>query len=122
MVSEKRCWCAGAGAATSASPMSRHDFQIPVIFKHRVVFTRGAFDPGNPVVRELLAEGGGRRVWAVVEEQVAAAWPSLGGDISGYLADAGVESFGLRVMPGGEEVKADDALVRRVWEDLDARR
>lgn len=91
-----------------------------MLFKHRVLFTRGAFDAGNPAVRELLAEGGGRRVWAVVEEQVAAAWPSLCDDISGYLSTAQVAFSGLRVLPGGEEVKADDALVRRVWEDLDA--
>ena len=117
---EKRCWYVGAGAATSAPPMPETRFQIPVLFKHRVLFTRGAFDAGNPAARELLAEGGGRRVWAVVEEQVAAAWPSLCDDISGYLSTAEVAFSGLRVLPGGEEVKADDALVRRVWEDLDA--
>ena len=57
--------------------MPRHDFQIPVTFKHRVCFTRDAFGPGNALLGEILAEGGGRRVLVAVEESGAAAWPEL---------------------------------------------
>lgn len=101
-------------------PMSRHDFQIPVTFKHRVVFTRDAFAPNNPTVGELLAEGGGRRVIVFLEQAVAAAWPGLEREMERYLARLDVDFRGTHVLPGGEQVKADDALVRQVWEHLDA--
>jgi len=99
--------------------MSRHDFQIPVAFKHRVCFTRGAFGSGNPLLAGILAEGGGRRVLVTVEESVARAWPMLARQIESYFADLGFDWRGLHVLPGGEAVKADDALVRRVWEAID---
>jgi len=100
--------------------MSRHDFQIPVTFKHRVCFTRGAFAPDNRTVAEILAEGGGRRVLVLVEEAVATAWPGLAGEVEAYFADLGFDWRGLRVLAGGEAVKADDELVRRVWGEIDA--
>jgi 3-dehydroquinate synthase len=99
--------------------MSRHDFQIPVAFKHRVCFTRAAFGPGNPLLAGILAEGGGRRVLVTVEESVARAWPELARQIESYFADLGFDWRGLHVLPGGEAVKADDGLVRRIWEAID---
>ncbi len=99
--------------------MPRHDFQIPVSFKHRVCFTRDAFAPGNPLVGDLLAEGGGRRVIALLEENVALSWPQLDRRIEFYFADLGFDWRGLHVLPGGEAVKNDDALVRQVWELID---
>jgi len=99
--------------------MSRHDFQIPVSFKHRVCFTREAFATDNAMVADLLSEGGGRRVLVLVEEAVAQAWPELSAQIEGYFADLGFDWRGLSVLPGGEEVKVDDALVNRVWEIID---
>lgn len=103
----------------SPSPMPRHDFQIPLIFKHRVCFTRAAFDPDNPTVRELLAEGGGRRVLVVLEDAVAEAWPDLISEMEDYFADLGFDWRGVAILPGGEPVKADDALVREVWTRID---
>ncbi|MCH7228686.1 3-dehydroquinate synthase [Haloferula sp. A504] len=102
--------------------MSRHDFQIPVSFKHRVCFTRDAFAPGNRLVAELLEEGGGRKVLVLVEDAVAAAWPELKRRVGEYFADLGFNWRGLRVLPGGEEVKVDDVLVREVWQTIDHER
>jgi 3-dehydroquinate synthase len=99
--------------------MSRHDFQIPVTFKHRVCFTRDAFGPDNDLLAGLLAEGGGRRVLVTVEESVARAWPELTRRIESYFADLGFDWRGLHVLPGGEAVKNNDALVRRVWDAID---
>lgn len=102
--------------------MSRHDFQIPLSFKHRVCFTRDAFALDNRLVADLLEEGGGRRVLVLAEEAVVAAWPDLRRRIRGYFADLGFDWRGFEVLPGGEEVKADDALVRRVWHAIDRER
>ncbi|MEI6175329.1 MAG: 3-dehydroquinate synthase [Verrucomicrobiota bacterium] len=100
--------------------MSRHDFQIPVTFKHRVVFTRNVFSPENPELREILEEGGGRRALVLIEAAVAAAWPHLALEIEAYLATLDLEPRGIHVLPGGEAVKADDSRVREVWNLIDA--
>ena len=99
--------------------MSRYDFQIPVTFKHRIAFTRDAFSPENPALAELLAEGGGRRVLAFVEETVAAVWPGLVEEIEGYFTGLNLEFCGTSVLPGGEVAKADDQLVKQIWEAID---
>jgi 3-dehydroquinate synthase len=107
-------------ALVPAQPMSRYDFQIPVTFKHRVVFTRGAFSPENPVLAEILREGGGRRALVLIEEAVAAAWPRLTDEVCAYLTRQDLELRGVLVLPGGEAVKADGQLVERVWREIDA--
>lgn len=100
--------------------MSRYDFQIPVTFKHRIVFTRDAFSPGNPVLAEVLNEGGGRRAMVFVEETVAALWPGLVDEIQGYFLELDLDFRGISVFPGGEVAKAGDHLVREIWTTIDA--
>ncbi len=100
--------------------MSRYDFQIPVTFKHRILFTRDAFAPENPALAEVLAEGGGRRAMVFVEETVAAFWPDLVDGIQGYFAALDLDFLGTSVFPGGESAKADEHLVREVWAAIDA--
>ena len=100
--------------------MSRHDFQIPVTFKHRIVFTRNAFAPENPELAKILHEGGGRRALVIVEQAVAAAWPQLAEEIGSYFGGGEVDLRGTHVLPGGESVKADDHCVRETWRLIDA--
>lgn len=100
--------------------MSRYDFQIPVTFKHRIVFTREAFSAGNPELGEVLAEGGGRRAMVFIEETVAAVWPDLVNEIQTYFAGIDIDFRGTSVFPGGEAAKADDHLVKQVWAAIDA--
>lgn len=102
--------------------MPRHDFQIPVTFKHRVVFTRDAFGAGAADLAALLREGGGGKALVCVEDAVAAAWPDLCGRIETFLRDENLGCVGLHRLPGGEAVKADDLLVREVWSRIDAGR
>ena len=102
--------------------MSRHDFQIPVVFKHRIVFTRNAFAPENAELANILREGGGRRAFAFVEQAVATVWPDLLAAAEAYFANLDVALCGCAVLPGGETVKGDDALVRQVWSALDEAR
>lgn len=102
--------------------MSRHDFQIPVTFKHRVVFTRNAFAPDNPELAILLREGAGRRAVVVVEEAVARAWPHLTAEIDAYFSHLDIDLCRIHVLSGGEAIKADDPWVREVWAHIDAAR
>ncbi len=99
--------------------MSRHDFQIPVTFKHRIVFTRDAFAQENPHLREILAEGGGAKALVLVDEGVAGAWHGWQESISRYIENSVAALAGVESMPGGEGVKADDLLVREVWKKID---
>jgi len=100
--------------------MSRYDFQIPVTFKHRILFTRDAFAPGNPALAEVLAEGGGRRAMVFVEETVAGFWPELVDEIQAYFAALDLDFLGSSVFPGGESAKADEHLLHEVWAAIDA--
>jgi 3-dehydroquinate synthase len=95
--------------------MERYDLPIAVPFIHRVCFTRDVFDAGNPLLHDLLAEGGGRRVLVFIEEAVDIAWPDLASKILGYFSHGSVMLCGVEVLAGGEPVKADDRLVRAVW-------
>jgi 3-dehydroquinate synthase len=99
--------------------MSRYDFQIPVTFKHRIVFTRDAFSSGNPALAEILKEGGGRRAVVFVEETVAAVWPGLEDEILTYFSGLDVELRGISIFPGGEPAKADDQLVKEILTAID---
>lgn len=102
--------------------MSRYDFQIPVTFKHRILFTRDAFSPLNPALAGVLGEDGGRRAMVFVEENVVAAWPDLLDGIQTYFNELEIDFRGISVFPGGEAAKADDRLVREVWAAIDATR
>ncbi|MFK7849887.1 MAG: 3-dehydroquinate synthase [Akkermansiaceae bacterium] len=100
-------------------PMDRHDFEIPVTFKHRVIFTRGAFEAGNTELAEVLSEGGGRRVLVFLEQSVATAWRGLSDQISAYFTNLGFDYRGVKIFPGGEACKADQGLVGNIWKSID---
>lgn len=99
--------------------MARHDFQIPVSFTHRIVFTRDAFAAGSAELSEILKEGGGRRALVIMESPVAAAWPDLTSEIAYYFDALDVELTGVYTLPGGETVKSDDLWVRETWQAID---
>lgn len=100
--------------------MARHDFQIPVSFKHRIVFTRDAFADTNRELADILKEGGGRRALVCIESSVAKAWPGLSEEIVRYFNHFDVDLRGIHLLPGGEAVKADDLWVRETWQHIDA--
>lgn len=103
----------------NAPPVMRSDFEIRVSFRHRVVFGRDLFAPGEECLAQLLREGRGRRVLVLVEQAVAAAVPGLAGRIDDYFKDREFDFRGVVALPGGEEVKVDDRLVRLVWAEID---
>ncbi len=99
--------------------MERFDLSFSVPFTHRVCFTHDAFASNNPLLSDVLAEGGGRRVLVYVEEAVAAAWPGLVSSIRNYMAQSSIELCDLHVQVGAEACKADDSLVRHVWDQVE---
>lgn len=101
--------------------MSRYDFQIPLTFKHRIVFTRDAFGAGLQDLADLFADAAGeKRGLILIEDAVARAWPGLESAAREGMRSIGFEIADLAVLPGGEQVKSDDALVREVWRLIDA--
>ena len=99
--------------------MDRHDFEIPVTFKHRVIFTRDAFAPGNRALADVLAEGGGRRVLVFLETAVAESWKGLSARIQDHFGGLDLDFRGVRIFGGGEPCKADQNLVHEVWREID---
>ena len=99
--------------------MDRHDFNIPVTFKHRVIFTRDAFAVANAALAEALAEGGGRRVLVFLEDSVATSWKGLPDQIHGYFEKTDLDFRGVKIFAGGEASKADENLVHEVWREID---
>lgn len=99
--------------------MERFDLALSVPFTHRVCFTHDAFSLENSLLRDLLRESGGRRVLVYVEDAVAQAWPALASSISRYLSDGSVELCAIHIKPGAEACKADDSLVRHVWDQVE---
>lgn len=99
--------------------MDRHDFDIPITFKHRVIFTRDAFAADNSALANVLMEGGGRRVLVFIENTVAAAWKTLPDHIQSYFEKLDFDFRGVKIFAGGEACKADENLVREVWREID---
>lgn len=84
-----------------------------VDFDYPVVFTRGLFHPGNPVLTEAvcrLGEARRHRLLALVDAGVTRGHPGLLAAIQAYVA-AHPESLELvqppRAVPGGESIKND---------------
>jgi 3-dehydroquinate synthase len=96
-----------SGSGRGGEPV---DASFAVAFTHRIRFTRDVFDPGNHVLRDVLAAGpdsSGRSV-VFVDDGVSAAWPGLADDIERYASRHDeVLRLGspVRVVPGGEPAK-----------------
>ncbi len=94
---------------------------IHLEFAHRVVFTRGAFTPGNEVLGDVLSRapgGGPHRVLALVDGGVIGGNQTLLRDISQWFSarDGELELVASpQVFPGGEACKNDWSLVPEIW-------
>lgn len=108
--------CAAADGA-GCSPAGTIHQRITVAFDFPVSFTRGVFDPANPLLADTLARrepGRCQRVAVVVDAGVLTAWPHLTQAIRAY-ADAYAGRMALAggplTVPGGEAAKNDPAVV-----------
>ena len=93
-------------------------------YEYPVHFTEHLFAHDNPVFRDTLLRrepGHRHRFVALIDSNVAASFPSLVHDIAGY---AGVHATAMElvaqpeVVPGGEHVKNDPALLTRLQQRL----
>jgi 3-dehydroquinate synthase len=95
-------------------------------FDYAVTFTRGLFDPANPLLADTLGRGPGGvppRAAVYVDAGLAAARPELRAEIAAYARARGLTLVRPpRVVPGGERAKHGPALALRVARELLAAR
>src|SRR5688572_28175439 len=87
--------------------------EIQVAFRYAVYFTTGVFDPGNPLLRDVLAVEAGElpvRVVFVIDGGVARAHRGLRAAIKRY---AGPEAK-VVVVPGGEKAKNQPRHLKQI--------
>ena len=101
-----------------------HQQEFTVSYSYPVYFTSGAFERENLVFAHALSrlEPAKRHRFAVfIDGNVAASWPALAHSIAAYAQDH-AESLQLvahpEVLPAGEQVKNDPALVTRLQQRL----
>jgi 3-dehydroquinate synthase len=105
--------------------MSVIERQIQVQYRHQVHFTHGAFNPANPLLRNVLGNGEtGKcpRALVVLDESLAVAQPELRGQIEAYFgAFAGELQLVCPpvVMEGGERVKNSYFHVSEIQSQVD---
>lgn len=114
-------------AGDGGQPTSRHLQRLTVEFEYPVYFTRDAFAPANPCLREAIAarEPWRRhRLFVVVDRNVVLASPWLLDAIHEYTAlhrDALELAAAPLVLAGGESTKNDAAVATRLhtrWNEL----
>jgi len=98
--------------------------EFTIRYDYPVYFTERVFDRDNPVFEHALArrEAGKRHRFAVfLDANVAASWPALAHEIAAY-AQARADTLELvghpEIVPAGEQVKNDFALVSRLQQRL----
>ncbi len=99
-------------AMAPSNQQTNFSFEHPVTveFRHRLLFTRGAFRPDNAAFADAMRERGmgATSIAVVIDSGVAEAWPNLGESVAAYCRHH-AEALELRMAPlilaGGERVK-----------------
>ena len=100
--------------------MTEHDYTISLDIKHRIRFTRDAFQPANRMLASLLESNGHAKVLVFLEQAVAVAFPKLASDIEQYFASTpGLDFKGVKIEVGAEECKRNEKVLRRVWDGIE---
>lgn len=97
-----------------------YEQRFTVRYDYPVYFTEGVFHRDNPVLEHALSRrepAKRHRFVVVIDSNVAASWPTLAHDIAGYARERGdrMELVGRpEIVPGGEQVKNDPAVLARI--------
>ncbi len=98
------------------------DAPFTLSFTHRVRFTRGVFDPANPVLPDLLEPTEGRTACAAVfiDSGVANAMPGLAGAVACLFETHPRLHLPAppAILPGGETIKNDPAHLARILDHI----
>jgi 3-dehydroquinate synthase len=100
-----------------------HDVSLKLDYRHRVHFTRDAFDPANATLARLLQleEPAATRALVVLDGDFAAHWPGLTGQIRHYWQarpESLPELAGFHHLPGGEPAKNDPTILQNLLESI----
>jgi 3-dehydroquinate synthase len=88
------------------------ELDFSVKYKHRIYFTEGAFDAGNPILAKLLQSN---KVLVAVDVGLITARPTLLTDIGAYaLAHKLSLTRPPFILTGGEACKSDDKVVQQI--------
>ncbi|ODS52138.1 MAG: 3-dehydroquinate synthase [Acidobacteria bacterium SCN 69-37] len=99
---------------------------VRVTFSFPVCFTTGVFDPGNRLLRDLIADTDDPKpasLVCVIDAGVAAAHPSLVAQVDAYCAahaDVLHLAADALIVPGGEAAKNDPAILASIHERIHA--
>lgn len=105
-------------------PARVYEQRFEVAFDYPVYFTRGVFEPDNPLLVSVLDRKGGlrpHRVQVYVDAGVAEAWPNLLARIRAYFErypDLAVLASPPQLVGGGENAKLGWGEVRKIMTAL----
>ena len=112
-----------ATAARNATETYVQRFTMPV--EYPVVFTQDLFDPRNPILADVVSRhepDKRHRLFVVLDQGVASAWPDLRDRLAAYTEhhDNRLELLAVDLVPGGEAIKNQpdimDGLLQRMLE------
>ena len=97
-------------AQTATAEIAWQRFSVP--FDFPVAFTRGLFDPANPLLADMLARrepDKRHRALVYVDDGVAGSDPDLIDRVRAYAQahEDRIELIGLETVPGGEKIKQE---------------
>ncbi|EDY84240.1 3-dehydroquinate synthase [Verrucomicrobiia bacterium DG1235] len=106
----------------SSLPNIEHSIAIP--YQLRVLFTERAFEPANPLVRQLLCtkESGARRKAIIyIDEGVATANSQLVPQIEAYFQHhrADLNLRGIHLLPAGEPIKNETDYLKQIYAQIE---
>ncbi|SVC41526.1 uncharacterized protein METZ01_LOCUS294380, partial [marine metagenome] len=103
------------------------EYPIQIPYQLRVYFTKGVFDPANPIFRDLACSresGNRRKTLFYVDQAIAEANTELMPQIETYFKhhENDLSLKGIHVLKGGESIKNNDEVVAQIYADIEKNR
>ena len=100
--------------------MQGKDYDIRITSKHRIRFTRDAFDLDNRLLIDLLATNGQAKVLTFIDQGVADSFPGLVAQVEEYVERMpGFISRGTIIHQGGEDCKRNAETLQDAWDAIE---
>jgi 3-dehydroquinate synthase len=103
------------------------EYPIQIPYQLRVYFTKGVFDPANPIFRDLACSresGNRRKTLFYVDQAIAEANPALVPQIETYFKhhENDLSLKGIHLLPGGESAKNNPDVIHQIYADIEKNR